>query len=137
MPRLRGKKGIYADKSCAERQYIKTALWSSVDEDGASFEDALNGSDFAEGEIEQALAELWQFLVQVVPLWAKPGVTRDMEQLGHDFWLTRNGHGAGFWARPEMWGGEENAQKLTEAARACGERYIYRDDEGQLHFEKG
>jgi hypothetical protein len=23
----------------------------------------------------------------------------DEEQIGHDFWLTRNGHGAGFWDR--------------------------------------
>ena len=25
-------------------------------------------------------------------------------QAGHDFWLTRNGHGVGFWDRPEVYG---------------------------------
>lgn len=25
----------------------------------------------------------------------------NMEQAGHDFWLTRNGHGTGFWDREE------------------------------------
>lgn len=34
-------------------------------------------------------------------------------QAGHDFALTIQGHGSGFWDRPEIWG-EENADKLTE-----------------------
>src|SRR3990172_722524 len=28
----------------------------------------------------------------------------DPKQLGHDLWLTRNGHGTGFWDRPEIYG---------------------------------
>ena len=39
---------------------------------------------------------------------------------GHDFFLTRNGHGAGFWDSPEMYGGQENADKLTEIANSFG-----------------
>jgi hypothetical protein len=38
-------------------------------------------------------------------------------QHGHDFWLTRNGHGAGFWAR----GYGDLGDKLSKAARAYGE----------------
>lgn len=44
------------------------------------------------------------------------------EQIGHDLWLTRNGHGAGFWDRPEVYG-KENARILTLMARAMGEHY--------------
>lgn len=29
-----------------------------------------------------------------------------LSQAGHDFWLTRNGHGTGFWDRPEIYGQE-------------------------------
>ncbi len=36
---------------------------------------------------------------------------------GHDFWLTRNGHGAGFWDR----GLGELGERLSEVARAYGE----------------
>lgn len=43
-------------------------------------------------------------------------------QIGHDLWLTRNRHGAGFWDRPEIYG-EENARILTLMARAMGEHY--------------
>jgi hypothetical protein len=41
------------------------------------------------------------------------------EQTGHDFYLTRNGHGAGFWDRPEVYG-KENAGMLTDACRPYG-----------------
>jgi len=42
------------------------------------------------------------------------------EQAGHDFWLTRNGHGAGFWDRVEVWG-EENKNKLSKLCEEFGE----------------
>jgi len=44
----------------------------------------------------------------------------DPEQLGHDLWFTRNGHGTGFWDRPEIYG-EENATLFTRLATAMGE----------------
>ena len=44
----------------------------------------------------------------------------DQAQIGHDLWLTRNGHGVGFWDRPEIYGAE-NARTLTLMARAMGE----------------
>jgi hypothetical protein len=44
----------------------------------------------------------------------------DMTQLGHDLWLTRNHHGAGFWDRPEIYG-QDNATLFTRIATAIGE----------------
>lgn len=44
----------------------------------------------------------------------------DPAQIGHDLWLTRNGHGTGFWDRPEVYG-EENARILSLMAAAMGE----------------
>lgn len=41
-------------------------------------------------------------------------------KLGHDLWLTRNGHGCGYWDRPEIYG-EANATLFTRLARAMGE----------------
>jgi hypothetical protein len=45
------------------------------------------------------------------------------EQVGHDLWLTRNGHGAGFWDRPEVYG--KHTDLFTGMARAQG----YHDSE--------
>lgn len=47
----------------------------------------------------------------------------------HDFCLTRNGHGVGFWDGdwPEPY-----ADKLTQAAKAFGEMNLYAGDDGWL-----
>jgi hypothetical protein len=60
-----------------------------------------------------------------------------MEQAGHDFWLTRRGHGAGFWDRPEIYG-KENARRLTEISKRFSEE-IYvgvkgRHENRRLYF---
>jgi len=46
----------------------------------------------------------------------------NIAQSGHDFWLTRNGHGAGFWDRPEIYG-DYFAEKFTKSAGSFGEVY--------------
>jgi len=56
----------------------------------------------------------------------------DDERAGHDFWLTRNGHGAGFWDGDYE---EEKGNRLTEACEACGELHAWVDEAGSLHFE--
>lgn len=45
----------------------------------------------------------------------------DPEQVGHDFWLTRNHHGAGFWDR----GLGDAGERLTKAAHVYGEQVLY------------
>ncbi|UCV26747.1 hypothetical protein [Ferribacterium limneticum] len=55
----------------------------------------------------------------------------EMEQLGHDFWLTRNGHGAGFWDRD--FGDEHSRKALTELSKVFGETDIYKGDDGLLY----
>ena len=44
-----------------------------------------------------------------------------LEGFGHDFWLTRNGHGAGFWDR----GLGDVGDRLTEAAEVYGAVDLY------------
>lgn len=51
------------------------------------------------------------------------------ELAGHDFWLTRNGHGAGFWDR----GLGALGDRLSEAAKVYGEVFLYPGDDGKIH----
>jgi hypothetical protein len=51
--------------------------------------------------------------------------------LAHDFWLTRNRHGAGFWDR----GLGDVGKKLTELAHSCGERSVYLGDDNLVYFQ--
>lgn len=48
---------------------------------------------------------------------------------GHDFWLTRCGHGAGFWDR----GLGDVGDQLTAAAKAFGGADLYVGDDGRIH----
>ncbi len=47
------------------------------------------------------------------------------EPAGHDFWLTRNGHGAGFWDGDWPTYGD----KFTEIAKSFGEVHAYFEGE--------
>ncbi len=49
----------------------------------------------------------------------------DDSQAGHDFWLTRNGHGAGFWDR----GLGKTGDKLTKLCKLYGETNVWFDPE--------
>lgn len=51
------------------------------------------------------------------------------EQAGHDFWLTRNGHGAGFWDR----GLGAVGTRLSDAAHAYGNCDLYVGDDGMVY----
>lgn len=50
---------------------------------------------------------------------------------GHDFWLTRNGHGCGFWETLDW--PEEAGKRLTEASKAFGEFNLYVGDDGKIY----
>lgn len=50
-------------------------------------------------------------------------------QAGHDFWLTRNGHGVGFWDR----GLGTVGDALSEAATAYGTFDLYVGDDGDIY----
>lgn len=52
------------------------------------------------------------------------------EYAGHDFWLTRNGHGCGFWDGD--WE-EPAATKLTELAKQFGAMEVYLGDDGKIY----
>lgn len=52
-------------------------------------------------------------------------------QVGIDFWLTRNRHGAGFWDR----GVGAVGQRLTDAAHPWGELHVWLNEQGELEFE--
>ncbi len=55
----------------------------------------------------------------------------DLGRAGHDFWLTRNGHGSGFWDENAP---EDVMKALTDAAHAWGQEDIEVGDDGQLHL---
>lgn len=103
------------------RAYLEAALWTS-DPDPGSGEWA--ESDYWNiGAIDpDDLAEQIQICADFQQANAEDLANAGSEeQNGHDFWLTRNRHGAGFWDR----GYPANlAERLTNASHAYGEAYV-------------
>lgn len=83
--------------------------------------------------IPKATAKAGQLFNGGVKDWqGAPQITvRQATDLLAAFWLTRNGHGAGFWEND--YGTEEQCDKLTEACKAFGEFNLYPGDDGRLY----
>ena len=54
------------------------------------------------------------------------------DQIGHDFWLTRNGHGSGFFERIND---SENLETIEELCNILGTVGTYVGDDGKIHCE--
>lgn len=50
---------------------------------------------------------------------------------GHYFWLTRNGHGAGFWDA----GAGRVGDLLSDRAHTYGSAYLWADDDGRVNYD--
>lgn len=108
--------------------YLETALWSSArcNEDGnhiGSMDDEYGIGDFDIVAREQAETDLDGFF-EAAAEWLEG---HEDEQVAHDFWLTRNRHGAGFWD-----GDYEHGDKLTELAHAYGSTDVIEIGDGKV-----
>lgn len=110
-----------------ENAYIECALWSSHDDDDEYLDYDHAPDDIAPETVARINLECRAFFNAHAPLFA--AVSAD--QAGHDFWLTRNGHGAGFWDGD--WP-EPAATMLDNASQKAGERYLYAGDNNLLYL---
>ena len=114
--------------------YVECALWSSTDEStpsgGYPLDRNYSREDIDADALKAMRAEVDDFLAHL------PAGTDEFDdgQLGHDFWLTRNRHGAGFWDGdwPEKLGRE-----LTDRAHGYGDAGLYVGDDGRIYFFNG
>lgn len=99
--------------------YIECALWSSSDPDD---NDRPLNETYCEGNIvPETLAAMKADCEKFIELTAGLISADEAEAAGHDFWLTRNGHGAGFWDGD--WG--DLGDQLTDLCKPFGERDLY------------
>jgi len=115
--------------------YMQCALWSSTGDDGEPLDGLYETWEISD-EAQASMIEDCESLLDSVEYaeidW-RSGWTA--EQFGHDFWLTRNGHGAGFWDRyygdtdPRTLIGDQ----LTRLSKPYGESDLYVGDDGKLY----
>lgn len=122
--------------------YLATAAWSSNDtKDGEDFE-TLQEFDWSEQAVQEAEDDCIKFIRKVEEVFgtekAEAILTREGNDLTylapHDFWLTRVGHGAGFWDGD--WGEyDEGGKHLTAISESMGEHiYVYKGEDALLYF---
>lgn len=104
------------------KSYIEAALWSTGDGELESLDNFEVSSDTAEKMAEdcRAFVQTNEKLLEKI----------DPSQAGHDFWLTRCGHGAGFWDRGLGKVGEE----LTKAAQEWGNVDLFLNDDQEVEI---
>jgi len=114
-------------------QYLATALWSTNDNSDESGGEPLDRnydiSDIDAASVKQARNDLTLFFQKAGNILVR---YPDKEQVAHDFWLTRNGHGAGFrdGDYEEEYG---DGDKLTDIAKKFGTVDLYVGDDGVIY----
>lgn len=103
--------------------YVECLLWSSKDNaddsGGAPLDDNYDESDIDEQSLLEIVEQCRDFQESNAKLLARAYAARptyDASHAGYDFWLTRVGHGSGFWDR----GFGQLGDELTKAAKAYG-----------------
>jgi hypothetical protein len=113
--------------------YVTCMLWSTTGTDNATGEevDDLLAFELAAETVEQVKLDCFKFckeadhLLTQVYLWPS-----HYDSAGHDFWLTRAGHGAGFWDRGFGLVGDA----LTDRAKEFKECSPYVGDDGKVYI---
>jgi hypothetical protein len=120
--------------------YITAALWSTNDEStpegGYPLDKNYCPDDVAPETLQAMRADCELFLrnfAEEIDLHRDhvfPAHTPIWEMAGHDLWLTRCGHGCGFWDGHWPDGLEK---MLTAYCEKIGEVYLYVGDDGKIY----
>lgn len=109
------------------RGYVACALWSSNDDQGEPLDDGRDIDDLPAETLAKMRADVTDFVAANRADLNRS--TLDDFQIGHDFWLTRNGHGAGFWDR----GIGAVGDRLTAASKVYSSVDLYIGDDEQIY----
>lgn len=119
--------------------YLECALWSSTgagEDCDEPFDQDHGIDDFTDAALRIAWSECADFFFgdETADLLDKAKEMQpeyDEAHAGHDFWLTRNGHGAGFWDR----GLGAVGDKLTQLSKSYGSCDLYVTDDGKVGMQ--
>lgn len=109
-----------------ETAFLTCAIWCETDTNDVPLDRNYSISDFDPHCMQKLLVDCEKFqkdnevdLASISPAEA-----------GHDFWLTRGGHGAGFWDGDYE---KEVGERLTESSKTFEEVNLYVGDDGKIY----
>ena len=99
------------------RSYLQTAIWSSTDDNDRPLDSNYNYQDISPETMQVMVDDCDRFQTENFS-----DIVDDLDLAGHNFWLTRNGHGSGFWDGDyEI----EAGKRLTDASHKFGSFDLY------------
>lgn len=117
-------------------QYVETALWSSMDDTNESGGDPLD-YNYSIEDIDSSCLDQMKKDCESFYNENKSDIgenKRYVELAGYHFWLTRNGHGSGFWDGDwDKDGDDTRGDRLTEACKKYKQVDLYIGDDDLIH----
>jgi hypothetical protein len=109
--------------------YVIAALWASIDDDGTPLDSNHDADDIDIRSQAEMFTDVKDFVEGCEA--ERPDIFDGMDpgQIGHDFLLTRDHHGTGFWDR----GLGEVGDFLTKASDPYGDSGLYVGDDGKIY----
>lgn len=112
--------------------YITALIWSSNTDgqkpEGYNITDDHDADDLTPEALGEIRSDCVDFIGQCADMLEARSEFTNYEYMGHDFALTRNGHGAGFWDRGLIYD-----EELTDACKPYGSMDLYVGDDGNLY----
>lgn len=116
------------------REYVGTLLWSESyekdDDNDRPFDSDFSYDDMSKSALTTIAKDIKAFLDKASDLIEKDEGKHqgDYSQAMHDFCLTRNHHGAGFWD-----GDWTNGKELTKISQSFKEMHAELGDDGKIY----
>lgn len=115
---MKNKQALIDSLDAFTKHYIVCMLWAETDNStpsgGHPLDDNYDINDLTIDALKECKKDCEAFQRDNAELLKQAG---NDEYNGHDFWLTRNGHGAGFWDRGYD---KDIGDKLTQACKTYG-----------------
>jgi hypothetical protein len=104
--------------------YLETALWAETSDENELQDKTIN--DIDGNSKQKAWSDIMKFMQAAEKTAMDELRTYDNKGVGHNLWLSRNGHGAGFF--------DDNNDKLQNLARSMKSVDLYLGDDGKVYI---
>jgi hypothetical protein len=134
-PYLHGRIALAGENAVDEftKAYVEAALWTSMDESTPSGGYPLD-KNYGPDDIAPETLALMEADCRKFQEAHAGDIAADLGLAGYHFWLTRCGHGSGYWNG--CWP-EDVGERLTDASQKYGEFNLYVGDDGLIHGYQG
>ena len=107
--------------------YLEAISFTDMGPDDECYE-----ADFSDDLIQRATIDCLYWISSNACYLYSENFKAPYKQAAHDLWLTRNGHGAGFWDRGDLYG--PYADMFTTSSEAMRECSVYLGDDGLVYL---